>query len=136
MIGLVVVWALGCVWATTARLALWRDEAALWADAVAQAPQKPRPWVNLGGQQIVAGQIPDAIVTLHRAQVLATDPRRDVSERTTAAAFAELNLAVALLRAHQDAGACRWVRHLIATYPTWPSPSLLEPTACAAGSRS
>lgn len=61
---------------TTSRLARWGSELALWQEAVIHSPQKPRPWINWGGQLARAGHDRLARDAYARAMVLASDPQR------------------------------------------------------------
>ena len=50
MIGRWVVILIGIWWVltTATRVEVWGDEPAVWAEAVAHSPAKPRPWINYG----------------------------------------------------------------------------------------
>lgn len=54
------------------RAALWAEPAALWADAALKAPERTRPWLNLGIALMVADRLDAAEVALGAA--LALDP--------------------------------------------------------------
>ncbi|MCL4837260.1 MAG: hypothetical protein KJ058_04755 [Thermoanaerobaculia bacterium] len=53
------------------RAALWAEPAALWADAAAKAPDRPRPWTNLGIELLLADRLDAAEIALLRASELA-----------------------------------------------------------------
>jgi hypothetical protein len=55
------------------RAALWAEPAALWQDAAAKAPERSRPWLNLGVELMLAGRLAAAETALARA--VAIDPR-------------------------------------------------------------
>ena len=55
------------------RAALWAEPAALWADAAAKAPDRARPWLNLGVELMIAGRLEAAEAALARAAKI--DPR-------------------------------------------------------------
>lgn len=61
---------------TAARLQLRHSERAIWQDAVAHSPEKPRPWVNLGRQYALDGATAMAAEAFRAAIVLAEQPDR------------------------------------------------------------
>src|SRR3990167_6415708 len=84
VVGLLLVWAV----LTADRVTVWTSDLTLWADAVAQAPRRPRPWVNYGVALSAAGETDRAIAAYQRARILATDPQRgryrNLSDQTIA----------------------------------------------------
>ena len=64
------------------RVSLWRDQVALWTDAVDKAPDKSRCWNNLGMAHLAAQRYAEAAGAFERAVFL--DPRNE---------YANVNLA-------------------------------------------
>lgn len=93
---LIVAWVITGLMATRDRIALWGNERALWADAVAQAPGKPRPWVNLGRQYALDGALGLAEDAYRRGMRAADAPGRSLDERVFGYGIGAAN--VALLR--------------------------------------
>lgn len=91
-----LVCAVGMVLAvlTAARVHVWGDERALWAEAVSRAPLKPRPWVNLGRQYQLHGQALLAADAYREALRVAQRPGRAMDERIATEAIALINLSV------------------------------------------
>ena len=94
--GLIVIWATGCLVATHSRIARWGSEPALWADAAAHAPNKPRPWINLGRQYALSGDARAAEAAYRRGMAAADTPGRAPDERIFGYGIGAAN--VALLR--------------------------------------
>lgn len=66
-------------WSAAARATTWTDPRRLWADAVAKAPTKARPWANLG----VAWMDRDPVVaTRALRQALRLDPQNVAARRS------------------------------------------------------
>lgn len=96
-LGLVLfVLVVGLRWGltTSSQVALWTDERAIWAEAVRLAPNKPRPWVNLGRQYDFTGDQGLAEMAYLRAIDLAASPLRSPDEQRFGRAFAMANLAI------------------------------------------
>lgn len=55
---------------TADRVPVWRDDAALFADAVRHAPRSARAWQNLGAAELEAGRLDEARRALRRAIAL------------------------------------------------------------------
>lgn len=92
---LLCLWMAACVIATRDRVALWAlGERALWADAVAHAPEKPRPWLNLGRQYAMDGQTALAVHAYRMAMTAATAASRAPDERVFGRGTAAVNLAL------------------------------------------
>ena len=94
--------AVGLVWGLTASHRtdhVWADERRIWTDAVQQAPEKPRPWVNLGNQYGNRGQLDLASDAYRTASALAQRPGRSREEQTIGWSLSETNLA--LVDAHR-----------------------------------
>lgn len=89
----------GIAWVLTTalRAPIWTDERALWADAVAKAPQKPRPYVNLGKQYHLRGAGWLAEGAYREAIRISQAPTRSQDERVIGRALAEANLALVRL---------------------------------------
>ena len=91
------LWVVASLVATQGRIHLWSNgERGLWADAVAQAPAKPRPWVNLGRQYALDGADQLAEAAYRRAMVAADQPGRSRDEQVFGRGLAEANLALLL----------------------------------------
>lgn len=88
--------ALWLVWSVTTgvQVTRWGDPLALWLNATQQAPVKPRPLNNLGGQYVLRGRERDAIRSFELAIRLAEHPSRSVRERVISRSIAETNLAL------------------------------------------
>lgn len=95
------------LWSTTSqRVRVWTEDRRLWTDAVAKAPHKPRPWVNLGNAFAREGFHPAARAAYQRAQQLARNPQRPRGERVSADWYASDNLARLERAAHLE----EWLR--------------------------
>jgi tetratricopeptide (TPR) repeat protein len=68
---IVFVLSLFCL-LTYQRNLVWHDQVSFWQDAVQKAPRKSRPYMNLGGALVKAGQLDEAQYFLDKA--LAIDP--------------------------------------------------------------
>ncbi|MEE3258723.1 MAG: tetratricopeptide repeat protein [Candidatus Latescibacterota bacterium] len=93
-VGLVVLMGL-----SVQRNEIWRDEEALWRDAVAKGPLMGRPHVNLGKALLEKGQLAAAIAASHRA--LEIDPGLERAHYNIGTAYMReerLELAVAHFR--------------------------------------
>lgn len=101
-IGGAVVACVVLAWLTAARVHVWGDERALWQEAVARAPLKPRPWINLGNQFRLRGS--DGLAEYCYRQAIAVAVDRPPVERDASTRIAEANLA----RLHVDLEA--WLR--------------------------
>ena len=78
---------------TAARIHVWGDERLLWSEAVAHAPDKPRPWVNLGNQYARLGAPGMATYAYEQAIRSAASPMRSADEQRIGRGIAEANLA-------------------------------------------
>jgi Flp pilus assembly protein TadD len=67
------VWAIGLTAATVERHEKWRSNLAIWSDAAAKSPAKPRVWANLGTALARDGQNARAAEAF--ARIIALDPR-------------------------------------------------------------
>jgi tetratricopeptide (TPR) repeat protein len=92
--------------ATALRNQVWTSAVALWSDASAKSPQKPRTWVNLGTAFHFTGRYEEAVRAYDRALALGYDPTvpLELVVRNTA-------LALVRLRRYEDARE-RLVRYL------------------------
>jgi len=59
----------GLLWGltTAARVQVWGDEGAIWAEATRVSPQKPRGWVNLGIARHQRGDVDGAEAAYRQA---------------------------------------------------------------------
>ena len=92
----------GLTWSllTADRARLWgTSERAVWADAVAKAPMKPRPWINLGREYARLGAEDLAREAYETASALSQDVRRPLTEQVYGFGFAEANLALLMWEA-------------------------------------
>lgn len=78
---------------TAHRARAWASEETLWADAARKAPDKPRPWLNLGIASELSGHEVAARAAYRRASRLAQSEARLPDERAYGFALAEANLA-------------------------------------------
>jgi Flp pilus assembly protein TadD len=78
---------------TARRNTVWASEYALWADAARKAPQKTRPFINLGIARESAGDLAGARAAYAQAFALAFDGQRRVYDREYARSAAMSNLA-------------------------------------------
>lgn len=77
---------------SSARVDVWRDERAVWLEAVRMSPEKPRPWTNLGRQHALAGNLGAARIALERAVELSYVWTRPLDERRDGRRIALVNL--------------------------------------------
>lgn len=88
-----LVWVVASLAATCARIPLWTEERRLWADAARQAPEKPRPSMNLAQQYAATGDTQGA-EQLYRHALDLTATRTHDTEQRFAAGIARANLAI------------------------------------------
>lgn len=88
----VALLGLGLSSQTAAYVAVWRSDLSLWAWAVHQAPEKPRPWINLGGALALRGRWQEAETAWRIAGVVAERPWVPAWDRRTAQRLVALNL--------------------------------------------
>jgi tetratricopeptide (TPR) repeat protein len=95
------------------RNAVWRDEGALWADALAKAPGEVRPYVFLGNHLRAEGQLDQSAALLQRALQLEPDnltARANLG--TTYERMGRYDLAIGLyeglVQAHPEQGEMRY----------------------------
>lgn len=100
-ISILVVGGLVLSLLTATRVQTWRGDLPLWAEAVRQSPDKPRPWVNLGKQYHLRGQHALAAWAYQTAIDLSGRAGRSRDEQVYGSAIAGANLA--LLRYQQGA---------------------------------
>lgn len=83
------------VWAglSARRVAVFRTERTLWADAVAKAPSKPRPVMDYGRALEMDGDLAGAEQQFRAVIPLTLDPRRGDKANRFALAAAETNIA-------------------------------------------
>ena len=99
------LWVALALLATHDRIGLWGDEPALWADAVAKAPEKPRPWINLGQQYALEGADTLAEQAFQRGLAAATATGRAEDERIHGRGIAAANIALLRCKAGDPVGA-------------------------------
>ena len=73
-------------WQTARYVPVWRSDLSLWAYAVTQAPQKPRPALNYAASLLASGQAQRGAQWLQRAWTLTHQPHvrswdRDITRR-------------------------------------------------------
>ncbi len=78
----VAVWALFLGAATIVRNNVWRSELSLWGNTAANSPNKPRPWINLGGACAESGNLPEAANSFRR--VITLQPNHVIAYRNLA----------------------------------------------------
>lgn len=110
----VVLWAA----ITAHRVMVWTDERALWADAARKAPEKPRPWINLGNQYLHLGADSLAAITYQHAKGLALASGRSRSERIVGGALADVNLGIVRLRQGRRSEGLSLIRQTAERLPT------------------
>lgn len=115
----VLLLAVGITWLilTAQRVILWTDDGRLWADAVQQAPLKPRPWLHLGASVALQGDTARATRLFHFARGLARSPERSRDEQVIGQAAAEVNLALLAARDGRLQDARNWITHAQARLP-------------------
>lgn len=101
-IGVTVAVVVGLLWGltTTARARVWASPRTLWIEAVRVAPEKPRPWINLGREYALDGDDLLAIWAYQEARRLARLPGRSRHEQVYGIGYAGANLALV----HWDRG--------------------------------
>ena len=111
---------------TMTRVSTWQDERRLWAEAALQSPLKPRPWLNLGRQWHLAGDLEQAAVTYRHAADVAASPARSPDERRIGLAYAEHNLASVLIAQQQWGEARDLIAALRTRHPRFQPAAILE----------
>ena len=109
-----VLWVAVSVTATWTRAQLWLSERALWTDAAHHAPDKPRPWVNLGKQYALDGAPALAADAYERGLTAAQKPGRSKDEQVFGVGIAAANLAILRCQGGDLEGAQAIVRPLLA----------------------
>ena len=100
MLRLLVAYLLGHALISAVTMPIWRDDVTLWSHAVAAAPRKPRPTLNLARALILTGQLDQAETLLLRTLALAAQPHVPGYDRADAVSAATANLqTVAIVRA-------------------------------------
>ncbi len=116
----IATWLLGLAVTTSIRARVWRSDQALWSDAVAKAPDKPRPVLNDGRAHELAGDVTYAETAYRRALSLSFDERRSAYVRRFTRAAAETNLAHLRMNRGEWASAMRILDDTIRDWPAWP----------------
>lgn len=120
MLACVVLVFLGLGMTTHARARVWRSNLTLWTDAATKAPQKPRPFINLGLAQEETGDF-DAALRSHTASLsLAFQPRLTQYQQTFSRVASETNIARVLAQTGQEAAALRILNDVVARHPLFP----------------
>lgn len=90
----VVVGALLCWYgvSTWRQVEVWRSEVALWERAVAEAPYKPRVWVNYGVALAAERRVREAGEALSRGLQLASAPWVPLDDAAVTRRTVEANL--------------------------------------------
>ena len=79
-VALLIVVGMVLTISTAMRVHVFRDERLIWQDAASKAPEKPRPWINLGRQYALLGGHSLARWSYEQAIELAAAPERPVRE--------------------------------------------------------
>lgn len=119
-LGFILVTVVGVALAasTAARVHLWTDgERLLWADAARKAPEKPRPWVNLGNQYGRNGLDELAEDAYTHATELAENPARLSDERAYGYSLAQANVAQLEVKHGDRAAGIARLRKIVSRYP-------------------
>ena len=114
---LILTWVAIAAVATRDRAALWPDERGLWADAVAQAPAKPRPWINLGRMYALDGAAGMAEDAYLRGMAAAEAGGRSVDEHVFGYGLGAANVALLRCRAGDRDGALTLAREAVKRRP-------------------
>ena len=95
-VGKVLVVALCLVWSVTTvnQVFRWGHPLHLWRQAIEEAPDKPRPWNNLGAHYLLDRAEYFAIECFQRSTRLAQHPHRSHNERASGISVAQTNLAL------------------------------------------
>ena len=117
-----VLWCVLCAWGvlgtvTYSRAGVWQSELSLWTDAAAKAPQKPRPWINLGLAREVAGDMEGALLAHQTALALAYQPRLTQYQQRFSALASETNIARILAQTGREEAALRMLNDVITKAP-------------------
>lgn len=115
--GLVVLLLLVMSGITYARATVWTSEYTLWTDAAAKAPQKPRPFINLGLAQEGTGDMDAALRTHQTALALSFQPRLTRYQQNFSRIASETNIARILAQTGREEAALRILDDVIARHP-------------------
>lgn len=77
---------------------VWRSDLTIWAHAAALAPNKPRPWTNLGAALILAQRDTEARAVLRHAESIASQPSISATDRRITLIAVSRNLQASYLR--------------------------------------
>lgn len=133
------IWLLALSATSYVRAQVWQGELALWTDAVAKSPQKPRPWINLGLAREQAGDLIGAFQAQQTAFSLAFQPRLTTYQQVFSQVAAQTNLARMLAQHDQEGAALQLLDQVVARVPyfahaRWNRAVLLAKTGhCAQG---
>ena len=119
VIGWVLLAVLGLSLATFARAHIWQNELALWADATAQAPAKPRPFINLGLALEQAKDWNGALRAHQTAYALAFQPRLSQYQQRFSQVASETNIARILAQTGHEVEAERMLKDIVRRHPAF-----------------
>ena len=105
---------------THARAQVWRSNLTLWTDATQKAPQKPRPFINLGLAQEEAGDMDAAMRTYTTSLTLAFQPRLTQYQQAFYRVASETNIARVLAQTGREEAALRMLNDVVARHPLFP----------------
>lgn len=105
---------------TSQQVRVWESEQSLWTQAVAWAPLKPRPHLNLGRAFDVSGGTERAEREYLLTTSLAMNPRREPRMQLFARVAAETNLAHLRMQRGQWATAMRILDQVLVEWPNFP----------------
>lgn len=117
---ILIAWLLVLTWLTSGRVRVFDSDASLWKDALLKAPTKPRPVMNYGRTQELAGDLTGAEAAYRTAIVLSFDQRRPPYMRLSTQAAAETNLAHLHIKAGRLASAMEVLEQTLAYWPIYP----------------
>ncbi len=116
----VAFWLLSLSAATSIRARVWQSDRALWADAAAKAPQKPRPVLNDGRAHELSGDPAYAETAYRKAIGLSFDGRRSAYVRRFTQAAGEVNLAHLRMARGEMASAMQILDQVLEEWPAFP----------------
>lgn len=115
---------------------VWTSERALWANAVRWAPNHPRPWINLGREAYLAGDLATAEQAWTEAARVSQLAGRSAYEQAYGRAAADVNLVVLDLDAGRDGRALVRLDRVLEAQPNIPTALQLRARIrCVSGDR-
>jgi tetratricopeptide (TPR) repeat protein len=115
----VAVWLVGLSQVTEARLRVWQSDRALWADARAKAPAKPRAVMNYGRALELSGDSAGAEALYRTVIGLSFDQQRSAYVQRFSRAAAETNIAHLYMKRGWFATAMRMLDSTVAEWPSF-----------------